>query len=132
MAIYLGSKKIETIYDIVSPIDKLESFFDTTLTSLDEEDLNGLTSVKDRGFYNLSSLTKVVFPATLKSIGNNAFSGCSKVSYVRFLSENPPALGTSSLPSGGNFRTIYVPSGCLETYQNADGWSSYASKLREW
>ena len=131
MAVYLGSKKLNAIYD-VSLSTSLDSYFNRTATSYHEQDLSGLAQLRDKAFYNQSSLRNVTFPASLKSIGNNAFDGCSKLSYVRFTSTEPPTLGTSPFPSGNTFSSIYVPSGSLETYQNAEGFSNYSSKIKEW
>ena len=131
MSVYLGSKKINTIYDItVSQL--LDDFLNGTATSLGLNELAGITEVRKEAFYNQTSLTNVTFPNTLKSIGDSAFSGCSKLSYVRFTSTEPPTLGTSPFPTGTTFRSIYVPSGSLEVYQNAEGFSDYSSKIKEW
>ena len=131
MATYLGSKKINTIYDI-SVSTSLDDFLNGTITSLNQDQLSGIKEVRKEAFYNQTSLSSVVFPNTLKSIGDNAFSGCSSLSYVRFTSPEPPMLGNSALPTGNTFRSIYVPSESLEDYKNASGFSSYVSKIRGW
>ena len=131
MAVYLGSKRINPIYNIILPTS-LDTFLNRTVTKYSEEDLVGLESLKDNAFYYQSAITSITFPNTLKSIGNTPFLGCSKLTTVRFTSAEPPALGTRPFPTGNTFRTIYVPKGSLEAYQNAYGFSDFASKIREW
>lgn len=48
---------------------------------------------------------------------------------VRFYSETPPTL--EGTPFNYNLTQLIVPKGLLETYQNASGWSQYASKIVE-
>ena len=130
MAIYLGSKEIDVFYDIESQ-DGLNDYMNRVKTTLNAEELEGIVNIRNYAFYEQTSLRTVTLPSTVESIGDYAFDGCSSVSYVRFLSETPPTLGRSSLPTKGGMRW-YVPSGCLEVYQNAAGFSDYTSYLKEW
>ena len=40
---------------------------------------DGITEIKENLFYNLTSVTSVVFPEDLQTIGDHAFSGCSGI-----------------------------------------------------
>lgn len=129
MAVYLGDKLVDVIYRI-SKFEDLPKYFSETLGStLYAEDLQGLRTIKDYGFYTQEKITRVILPETLTKIGKNAFS--SKVTSIRFLSSTPPEITTSSLPTGTS-RIIYVPAGSLETYKAAPNWSRHTNQLREW
>ena len=130
MALYLGSNEIDVIYNIVAS-NELDVYINGTLSKITAEQIDGAKKLRNYAFYNQKSLTNVTLPATIESIGDYAFSGCSKISYVRFLSTTPPTIGRNALPTGGGMRW-YVPAGYLEVYQNAPGFSDYISYLKEW
>ena len=56
------------------------------------------------------------------------FNGCSKLTRVTCLADNPPIIsslsGISCLPDG--LEIIYVSNQSVEAYKTADGWSQYA------
>ena len=134
MATYLGDKQIDAIYQI-SIYKDLPKYFSRTLGStLGADDLQGLTSIKEYGFYNQTNLRYVTLPETVESIGNYAFSGCTNIryGYLRFLSPTPPSVGQySALPTGGGM-TWYIPQGSLEAYENDEYFSQYTSYLKEY
>ena len=130
MALYLGGKRIDAIFEIKDN-DSINDYVNRTKTSLKAEEIDGAVNIRSYAFYKQTTLKIIVLPSTVESIGDYAFSGCSKVTSVRFLSQTPPTLGRNALPTGGGM-IWYVPSGCLDAYKNADGFSSYQSYLREW
>ena len=115
----------------------------------------GVTSIEDGVFRNCSSLASIVIPNSVITIGTSAFNSCfslasivipnsvtsikaSVFTYCSCLAEchlrptTPPTLENagafSSIPADC---IIYVPQGCLEAYQTATNWATYASYMRE-
>lgn len=56
---------------------KLSQLVNRTITSVSEEDLDGITSIGDYAFYNCTSLTDIVIPSGVTIIRQYAFHGCS-------------------------------------------------------
>lgn len=83
-----------------------------------------VTRIEPHAFSYCDNLTTVTIPASVKSIGDRAFSSCPKLAVVYVLSETPPSCSYSAFwyYSG----TLYVPSGCVDKYKYADGWSQFA------
>ena len=83
---------------------------------------NDVTKIPAYLCYNFGNLESVVIPANVGTIGNYAFSGCSKLTEVLVKPTTVPTLGTSSFPSCAN---IYVEDEDL--YKSS--WTNYASKI---
>lgn len=91
--------------------------------------LNSISTYTFSGCWTLTSLT---IPSGITSIPANAFSNCYGMAEYHVLSTTPPTL--ESYNAFNNIPTeciIYVPQGCLEAYQTATNWSTYASRMRE-
>ena len=82
---------------------------------------DNVTEILNTAFRNCTALTVLEFPASVKTI-KSAFNGCDNISRVVCLAETPPTV------SGGfpTEATLFVPEGCLETYQNAKVWKLFA------
>lgn len=98
----------------------------TKLTSLDIP--SNISSIGSSAFASCTGLTSLVIPSNISSIDNNAFSKCSGLTSVTVESTTPPKLGSyvfnyTSCP-------IYVPSGSVDAYKAANGWSNYASRIQ--
>ena len=97
----------------------------------------GIEQIGGGAFSGCKSLTSVTIPNSVTSIGRGAFYGCTGLTSVLCLGETPPVLDdmvfyfyhNNDYYVLGNF-SIHVPCGALETYQNAEGWSEYASKIK--
>lgn len=78
--------------------------------------------------YNETGLTRVVIPASVKNIGNQAFAGCTGLTSVETKATVPPTLQTkvfdASTTSGA---TLIVPKGCSASYREADGWKEFSN-----
>lgn len=61
-------------------------------------------------------------------IGDYAFYGCTGLTEIILDEVNPPSLGVSAFDN--TTCTIYVPSVSVNTYRNAEGWSTYASRIQ--
>ena len=78
-------------------------------------------------FSGMISLKTVTLPASIESIGANAFGGCSALKTIHMLGDNVPELGKdafSELPS--NFQ-ILVPKRMCKQYRQK--WAQYASHI---
>ena len=65
----------------------------------------------------------------LDEIGEAAFKGCKLMQDIGFYTEQPPVLGDNAFEDTRYLNHILVPSGNLEAYQAATGWSAYASMI---
>lgn len=96
--------------------------------------VNGLgstqvTSLGTAAFQGCSALKEITLPATLTSIENYVFRGCESLKYLRINANTPPTLGWApSFPS--TIVAIYVPDESITAYQEATGWTSFASKIK--
>ena len=95
-----------------------------------------------------TSLKTFTIPSNIKTIYNAAFYGCTSLSEIKATSIDAPILDCiASTYEGGKGeytaqsyhfkdnhtnRTIYVPTGCLDKYKTAEGWSNYASCIKEY
>lgn len=85
----------------------------------------------------VTELRTMVFPSTLKSIGDHAFTfrGTTKeYGYLRgitTLAVVPPVITDASFGDPYYTHTITVPKGCGESYKAAAGWSNYADYIVE-
>lgn len=88
-----------------------------------------LTYVPEGCFLNCDGLSDVELPNTVTVIGNDAFRECSGLYTVRIHALTPPTLGSNVfLNVNTNFK-ILVPPSAVDTYKQASGWSTYASKI---
>lgn len=100
---------------------------------------NALSSIRipesvttiDRGaFGNCAALTSIIIPKSVNTIGNAAFSGCKRLSKVYCLNPVVPTASNSSFNSISSDAVLYVPSGSVEEYASATGWSTFTD-IRE-
>ena len=64
----------------------------------------------------------------LQSIGDEAFSGCSKLEVFKIGTQTPPTIRNNGTFPSHTFQ-IQVPSASVNAYKSASGWSSYASQI---
>ncbi len=99
-------------------------------------DLTGapITEIGSWAFEKMSALKKITISANVSKFCANIFLYSSNLSEIHLLSTTPAVLEADALKISGNDvygGIIYVPQGCLETYKNAEGWSTYADRIRE-
>lgn len=87
------------------------------------------TSIGDSMFRKCTELTTLVIPSNISSINGYAFDGCSGLTSISVHSVTPPTLGSNVFNDTNNC-PIYVPSGSVNAYKAASGWSNYASRIQ--
>ena len=87
------------------------------------------TSIGDSMFRTCTKLTTLVIPSNISSIDGYAFDGCSGLTSITVESATPPTLGSNVFNDTNNC-PIYVPSGSVNAYKAASGWSDYKSRIK--
>ena len=86
----------------------------------------GVTTIGKGAFELCSNLESVDIPSTVVSFGSRAFQNCTSLTKITIRVETPPSLeDLYTVPSG---TTVYVPSGSVDAYKNAPGWSKCTIK----
>jgi len=87
-----------------------------------------VTSIGHNAFNNCTGLTTLTIPTSVTSIGGGAFFDCSGLTSITAESSVPVDLTASA----GVFRnvptstcTLYVPSGSVSAYQEANQWQDF-------
>ena len=83
----------------------------------------------DGCFSYCRSLTSVTIGNGVTSIGKKAFEGCNNLQSITISATTPPTLGNYAFDLTNNCN-ILVPSSSVNTYKNATGWSTYASRIQ--
>ena len=85
--------------------------------------------IADGAFFWCDNLTTVSIPASVTSIGNEAFEDCSNLSKVYVLrSESVPTLGDDVFKKCNENLAIVVPAAVKSNYET--GWSAYSTKIK--
>lgn len=93
---------------------------------------HGITSIGQSAFYQCMALTILRIPSGVATIPASCFAYCYGMKAYHFTRETPPALSnTNAFNTIASDTVIYVPSGSLTAYQEANRWSTYASYMQE-
>lgn len=92
---------------------------------------DGSTGISQQMFYNCISLYRLDFPATITTIGAQAFSGCIRMQVYDFTQHTTvPTLSNSNaftgIPSDCEIR---VPAAMLTEWKAATNWATYADHI---
>ena len=99
------------------------------LTTMDLSGCTSLRTIDYQAFRGCLGLEKVTLPESLTAIWEYAFDGCSSLTQLVLLSQNPPYPASGALPTDNpNFR-IVVPGGSVEAYKQAPDWVGYAASI---
>ena len=105
---------------------KSSQFTDSSITSLTIG--SHPTSIGDSMFRKCTKLTTLVIPSNISSIDGYAFDGCTGLRSITVESTTPPTLGSNVF--NNTSCPIYVPSGSVNAYKAASGWSNYKSRIQ--
>lgn len=83
--------------------------------------------IQTNAFSNCSGLTSVSIGSGCTYIGSSAFSDCRSVEQITVNASTPPTLGLYAFKNCNNLEYIFVPSGSVDTYKEAERWSGYSS-----
>ena len=89
---------------------------------------NSVTSIGHNAF-SFRNIQEVNIPESVTSIGVNAFYKCRKLESVYCKAVTPPTGGTGMFDNNASNRKIYVPTGSVDAYKAANGWSDYADAI---
>ena len=76
-------------------------------------------------FFENSGICSIVIPPKVSQIGLSAFDGCYYLEEITSLAKNPPMIVHPNNTFCRYDITLYVPYGCKESYENADGWQKF-------
>ena len=77
------------------------------VTEITAEDLQGVTSIGERAFYNCRSLTSVTIGNSVTSIGSSAFSGCSSLTSVT-IPDSVTSIGSSAFSGCSSLTSVTI------------------------
>jgi BspA type Leucine rich repeat region (6 copies)/Listeria-Bacteroides repeat domain (List_Bact_rpt) len=92
---------------------------------------SGVTTIGESAFSSCAGLSSVTLPPDVASIGPIAFLGCTSLSSVLIQAVSPPTLpaGSRAFDFCASGLLIHVPSGAVDAYKGAAGWSDYSSRI---
>ena len=134
----IGNSAFSTCYclsniTIPAEVTSIESYAFSYCYSLSNITIPAeVTSIGNSAFSTCYSLSNITIPVGVTNIGNNVFNYCYGMAEYHLLPIVPPTL--SNINAFSNIQSdciIYVPQGCLEAYQTAANWSTYASYMQE-
>ena len=84
---------------------------------------HGAITISDYAFSEDYSISSLVLPSTVTSIGANAFYRCASLSKIKFLSATPPTVSNSNAFTDIQYNcVISVPTGKLSAYTSATNY----------
>jgi len=116
-----------------------------SMTRIEDETFSGCSSfsgilrlpdstlyVGDEAFLNCSNFTGMMrLPSSLATIGNMAFKGCTRINSISAKMTTLPTTAANAFDEIPSWITVNVPYNMKEAYQNAPGWSRFASHTIE-
>ena len=105
------------------------AFYNTNLTSVN---MPNIETIGNSAFGSISGLTSVTIGEYCRTIGINAFYSVNMPASaltITCMAVVPPTIN-STQNLLGRLNAIYVPSGSVEDYKAADGWSRYADYIQ--
>ena len=96
----------------------------TSLTSVIIPD--GVTSIGSEAFQGCRGLTSIIIGSSMATIAESAFQGCSSLTNVYCYAENVPETASDAF-DGSAYRnaTLRVPYASIGEYQNTEPWRNF-------
>ena len=89
---------------------------------------DSVTSIGYQSFASCTSLTSVTIPSGVTTIGSWAFYNCTSLTSITINAATPPSISYDTFEN--TYCPIYVPSGSVNTYKSASGWSNYSGRIQ--
>ena len=106
-----------------SYLNELKGLIDRSITEIVIPDV--ITSIGNYTFNSCTSLASVTIPSSVTSIGNSAFQS---VVVFKILRDIPPTISENTFAQS-KIQSIYVPDASVDVYKAATNWSAFASKI---
>ncbi|MGM9734622.1 MAG: leucine-rich repeat protein, partial [Prevotella sp.] len=85
----------------------------------------GISTVPSSAYRGDTILCNIMLPTSITEIGSDAFSGCSSLSVMTCYTITPPKVGSNAFNRVNSGMIVYVPSGAVGNYQEADVWKDF-------
>lgn len=87
---------------------------------------DSVIEIDDYAFADCEGLTSITIPKSIIKIGDGAFADCKGLKSITSLPATPPKIeGKFTFLKIKSNIPLYVPSGSLSTYKNANGWKFF-------
>lgn len=87
----------------------------------------GVETIESYAFCENENLTTLTLSSSVTSIGTSAFGWCSNLVTVYSHIFTPPTI--TAFSSTVSNCTLYVPTGCMDTYKTTSGWESFGGYI---
>ena len=113
-----------TIPESVTKINRYAIATCESLTSLTIP--NSVTEIGDYAFSYCTAMTSITIGNSVNKIGGNAFIGTLSLTTIYSHTATPPAVSDDTFTNNNYINaTLYVPSGCVDTYKADAVWSKF-------
>jgi hypothetical protein len=92
---------------------------------------NTCKEIDTDAFWKAINLTSVDIPASMETIGDQAFTYCSALKTVKSHAQTAPTLGEQAFSFIDGGSTLYIPDGTRDSYQNWVGYFGSVDTLNE-
>lgn len=121
--------KSVTLSNSITTLPSASFNYCKNLTEL--SNLGNITTIGNSAF-RYCGINTIIVPSTVTSIGTYAFANNYNIMAVYLYPETPPTLTSTNTFNTTNTNSVfYVPNGCLNAYQTASYWSTYANRMVE-
>ena len=114
--------------DLGSNVRGVGGFGSTSVSIVNIQE--GAETFYDNCFKNCSSLQSIVLPSTTSVMRDGVFHTCASLTSVTILATTPPTGVSQYTFMDTPNAIVYVPSGSVDAYKAASGWSQYASRIQ--
>lgn len=91
-----------------------------------------VTSFDKNTFANNTTIRTIIVQKNIRIIADKSFEGCSKLTALNILQDNPNSLYVGvSLLSGADNCSIFVPSAALEIFETHYNWGMYRERMKK-
>lgn len=129
-----------SMWEAAAAVDNIPSFSSSGITSFNElKYFTGITKIPSALFRNCSKLISITIPENVTSIGDYTFSGCTSLTQLYCMAEEPPSVSSafeSYKYAAINYSAVntsavslYVPASGFNLYSTEEPWKSFKEIL---